>query len=84
MKVALYARVSSERQDVNLSISSQLKALREYAWKNGYSIVQEFVDEAESGRSASQETPILSTVWQKSEWDHEATATASAPKNTAH
>jgi len=55
MKVALYARVSSERQDVNLSISSQLKALREYAWKNGYSIVQEFVDEAESGRSASQE-----------------------------
>jgi len=31
MKVALYARVSSDRQDVDLSITAQLKALREYA-----------------------------------------------------
>lgn len=28
MKVALYARVSSERQDVDLSISTQIRALR--------------------------------------------------------
>jgi site-specific DNA recombinase len=53
MKVALYARVSSEKQDVSLSISAQLKALREYAERNGYIIVREFVDEAESGRSIS-------------------------------
>jgi site-specific DNA recombinase len=51
MKVALYARVSSEAQDVSLSISAQLKALREYAERNGHVVVREFVDEAESGRS---------------------------------
>jgi len=51
MKVALYARVSSDKQDVDLSISAQLKALREYATRNRYEVVKEFVDEAESGRS---------------------------------
>jgi len=51
MKVGLYARVSSETQDVSLSISAQLKALREYAERNGYLVVREFVDEAETGRS---------------------------------
>jgi site-specific DNA recombinase len=50
-KVAIYARVSSDRQDVDLSISGQLKALREYASRNNHLIVKEFVDEAESGRS---------------------------------
>ena len=50
-KVAIYARVSSERQDVDLSISGQLKALREYASRNGYMMVKEYIDEAESGRS---------------------------------
>lgn len=50
----LYARVSSERQDVDLSISAQLKALREYAARNGYRVVGEFVDEAESGRTADR------------------------------
>jgi len=52
MNVTLYARVSSDKQDVDLSISAQLKALREYALKNGYQVVKEFVDEAESGRSS--------------------------------
>jgi len=51
MKVALYARVSSERQDIDLSISAQLKAMREYASRNGQTVVKEYVDEAESGRS---------------------------------
>lgn len=54
MKVVLYARVSSEAQDVSLSIGAQLKALREYAERNGYTIVREFIDEAESGRSISK------------------------------
>lgn len=48
MKVAIYARVSSERQDVDLSISAQLKALREYASRNGHCVVKEYVDEAEA------------------------------------
>ena len=51
MRVAIYARVSSERQDVDLSISAQLKALRDYASRNGHTLVKEYVDEAESGRS---------------------------------
>jgi len=54
MKVALYARVSSERQDVDLSISAQIRALREYAEKNNQVVVREFVDEAESGRCANR------------------------------
>ncbi len=29
--VALYARVSSERQDVDLSVAAQLRALRDHA-----------------------------------------------------
>ena len=31
MKVVLYARVSSDKQDVDLSISAQLRALRAFA-----------------------------------------------------
>jgi len=50
-KVAIYARVSSDRQDVDLSISAQLKALRDYAVRNEQMVVKEYVDEAESGRS---------------------------------
>ncbi len=47
---ALYARVSSERQAVDLSVAAQLRALREHADRNGYVVVREYVDEAESGR----------------------------------
>ena len=32
--VALYARVSSDRQDVDLSVAAQLRALRDYAEKH--------------------------------------------------
>ncbi len=52
MRAVIYARVSSERQDVELSISAQLKALREYATKNGHEVLREYVDEAESGRTS--------------------------------
>ena len=51
---ALYARVSSDRQDVDLSVAAQLRALRDYAEKNGYMVVREYVDEAESGRIADR------------------------------
>ncbi len=37
---ALYARVSSDRQDVGLSVAAQLRALRDYAEKNGYMVVR--------------------------------------------
>ena len=51
---ALYARVSSDRQDVDLSVAAHLRALRDYAQKNNYAIVREFIDEAESGRVADR------------------------------
>ncbi len=51
---ALYARVSSDRQDVELSVAAQLRALRDYAKKNGYTVARQYVDEAESGRVADR------------------------------
>ena len=51
---ALYARVSSDRQDVDLSVSAQLRALKDYARANGYSVAREYVDKAESGRVADR------------------------------
>ena len=51
---ALYARVSSDRQDVDLSVAAQLRALRDYAEKNGFVVAREYVDEAESGRIADR------------------------------
>ena len=51
---ALYARVSSDRQDVDLSVAAQLRALRDYADKNGYHVACEYIDEAESGRIADR------------------------------
>ena len=51
---ALYARVSSDRQDVDLSVAAQLRALRDYAEKNGYHVAHEYIDEAESGRIADR------------------------------
>ena len=54
MPAALYARVSSDRQDVDLSVAAQLRALRDYAQRNGYLVAREYVDEAESGRIADR------------------------------
>jgi len=55
MKVVLYARVSSEKQaEKDLSIPAQLKSLRKYALQRNWEIVAEYVDEAESARSASR------------------------------
>jgi len=55
MKTAIYARVSSEKQaEKDLSIPAQLKALRKYALERCWEIVTEYVDEAESAKSASR------------------------------
>ena len=54
MKVAIYARVSSDSQDVDLSISAQLRALRDFAAKHNYQVIREYVDEAESGRTTDR------------------------------
>ncbi len=46
---ALYARVSSDRQDVDLSVAAQLRALRDYARNNDHTVAREYGDETESG-----------------------------------
>jgi len=51
-RIALYARVSSERQaEKDLSIPAQLKLLHEWAQKNGHIVVGEYCDKAQSGRT---------------------------------
>lgn len=53
-KAVLYARVSSERQEKEgFSIPAQIKLLREYASKNNFKIVEEFV-EAETAKRAGR------------------------------
>ena len=55
VRAALYARVSSERQaEKDLSIPAQLKALSQHAEKQGWKVVEQFVDEAESARTADR------------------------------
>ncbi len=51
MKVALYARVSTKRQEKQGTISSQIAALRRYAQEHHYTIAEDYVckDEGYSG-----------------------------------
>jgi len=49
MRTAIYARVSSERQERERTIGSQLEALRAYAAENQLSVKGEFADEGYSG-----------------------------------
>ncbi len=53
MKVALYARFSSDNQDAELSIGGQLKALKDYAAKHDYEWLDRYIyiDEARSALS---------------------------------
>ena len=49
MKVGLYARVSSERQEKEQTIKSQLAELREFCKNHKHEIVDEFIDDGYSG-----------------------------------
>ena len=49
MKVALYARVSTEKQEEEGTIDSQIVALEEYCQKNGHVIVGKYIDNGYSG-----------------------------------
>jgi site-specific DNA recombinase len=49
MNVALYARVSTEKQEKQETVESQLDALREFAREKGYALVNEYVDKGYSG-----------------------------------
>ena len=55
MKVALYARVSSDQQaEKNNSIPSQIRLLHEYALKHNMMVYKEYVDEGESALSVNR------------------------------
>ena len=51
MRVAVYARVSTERQEQQGTIASQLDALRRYAREQGHEVVETYVciDDGYSG-----------------------------------
>ena len=49
MRVAIYARVSSESQEARGTIGSQLEALRRTMTELGHDIVQEYTDDGYSG-----------------------------------
>lgn len=49
MKIALYARVSSEKQAKEGTIDSQIEALRDYAKANQLTIIEECLDDGYSG-----------------------------------
>ena len=47
--IAIYARVSTARQEEEQTVLTQLSTLREFATRNSYAIVQEYTDEGWSG-----------------------------------
>lgn len=47
--IVIYARVSTAKQEEEQTIQNQLEALREFAEKNGYTIVREYSDDGWSG-----------------------------------
>jgi site-specific DNA recombinase len=60
MKVALYARVSTERQAERGTIGSQLVVLREQVSADGHEVVGEYLDDGHSG--ARLDRPGLDTL----------------------
>lgn len=58
MKIAIYARVSSDGQSVNL----QLAELREVAERRGWEIVKEFTDKGISGAKGRDQRPALDAM----------------------
>ena len=59
---AIYARVSSDRQKENQTISSQTAALLEYAQANGYTVPPEWVFEDEGYSGAILARPGLEAL----------------------
>lgn len=56
MKVAIYARVSSDRQaEKELSIPAQVKAIQQYCQERGYIIVNEYIEKGRSAKTDDRE-----------------------------
>lgn len=55
MNVVIYLRVSSDQQaERQLSIPAQREALQRYASDKGWTIIEEYVDEAKSAKTAER------------------------------
>ena len=76
MRVALYARVSTESQQARGTIGSQLAVLRERVGAEGEEVVAEFCDDGHSGarldrpgldalRDGAQAGPCASRGWRR-------------------
>ena len=57
-KIAIYARVSTDKQ----SVENQLIELRAVAERSGYEIVSEYLDEGISGAKSRQDRPALNAM----------------------
>jgi site-specific DNA recombinase len=56
VKVAIYVRVSSERQaEKELSIPAQMKAIQQYCQENGWIIVTEYIERGKSAKTDDRE-----------------------------
>ena len=51
MRVAIYARVSSEEQVEGFSLDAQLRACRKFCADNGWTIIEEYIEEGRSART---------------------------------
>src|SRR5262245_53499655 len=60
MKVALYARVSTDEQAERSGLASQLTELRAHAAQQGYTVAAEFTDDGYSG--AELDRPALTRM----------------------
>ena len=58
MRVAIYARVSTDGQSVN----SQLEALRKVARRRGWQVVKEYTDAGISGAKGRDQRPALDAL----------------------
>jgi DNA invertase Pin-like site-specific DNA recombinase len=58
-RAAIYGRVSTDGQTVN----NQLRELRVVAERNGWQIVQEYVDKGISGANGRNQRPAFDAVW---------------------
>ena len=54
MKAVIYCRVSTKEQVKNLSLSTQLRACREYCEREGYEVAREFTDAGESAKTVDR------------------------------
>src|SRR3989344_5024890 len=69
-RIVTYGRVSTARQEQEETIKTQMSAVKEYADKNGYAIVREYVDEGWSGTIlARPNLDQLRTDARKKLWD---------------